>query len=481
MESARFFVADMMNPLAKKWITFSVRWGIAALGIWYVLAQTPFHDQLLLYDKPTHQLLHAQVLHEPQEDADAFEVINPLTKKTEMVPRGEVWTKPDVPKIKIRYGDGFKRVKLLAIRPGILHQTNAAPQELLIISPDSGKPLAISSAKAPGYKVHTPYPLVDIGVVRLVEGARLHFLLAALLVLPVSFVITSRRWHMLLAALDIQLSQFKTLILNLVGSFYNSFMPGSTGGDLIKAYYASRHTTHKIRAVLSVIIDRLIGVFALIILGGAMCLTQWQVPDCQKVGIVSGCIILFTVVGLVVYYHRGWRKATGLEWLIHHMPMQRQIHHVVEAMDLYGKRPKVAFAALVMTFPVHMTTIVCGTLIGMAFHLDMNKMPWIYYWTVIPVITLVAAIPISPQGAGVMEYFAVQLTKNHGVTVSQAIALAMGVRFAQMFWNLVAGLAVLRGGYHAPTAKDQEDMETDEDEPPAASLSGEPVPSAIER
>ena len=51
--------------------------------------------------------------------------------------------------------------------------------------------------------------------------------------------------------MDIRLTQSRTFVLNMVGAFYNSFMPGSTGGDLIKAYYAAKHTTHKVRAVLS--------------------------------------------------------------------------------------------------------------------------------------------------------------------------------------------------------------------------------------
>ena len=45
----------------------------------------------------------------------------------------------------------------------------------------------------------------------------------------------------------------------------------------------------------------------------------------------------------------------------------------------------------------------------------------LYYWAVVPVIALVGAIPISPQGAGVMEFFTVLLTKGQGVTVSQAM------------------------------------------------------------
>jgi hypothetical protein len=31
-----------------------------------------------------------------------------------------------------------------------------------------------------------------------------------------------------------------------------------------------------------------------------------------------------------------------------------------------------------------------------------------------------------------------------------------------MFWNLVAGIFVLRGGYHAPDAEEQETMESDD-------------------
>jgi len=73
---------------------------------------------------------------------------------------------------------------------------------------------------------------------------------------------------MLLEAQDIHMGQGRAFVLNMVGSFYNSFMPGSTGGDLVKAYYAAKHTTHRTRAVMTVIIDRILGLLALIILGG---------------------------------------------------------------------------------------------------------------------------------------------------------------------------------------------------------------------
>ena len=83
-------------------------------------------------------------------------------------------------------------------------------------------------------------------------------------------LVTTLRWDQILRSQDIRLPFTRVFVLNMVGNFYNSFFPGSTGGDFLKAYYASRQTTHKIRAMVSVFVDRIIGLLALVILGGAM-------------------------------------------------------------------------------------------------------------------------------------------------------------------------------------------------------------------
>jgi hypothetical protein len=138
---------------------------------------------------------------------------------------------------------------------------------------------------------------------------------------------------------------------------------------------------------------------------------------------------------------------------------------VVEAMEVYRHRPLPIVMALLLSFPVHATSILSATFAGWAFRLPL---PVFYYWVVVPVIALVGAIPISPQGAGVMEFFAVELTRRHGVSIGQAFVLTMSIRMVQILWNLAAGVFVLRGGYHAPSEKEQEALESDEG--PAASF-----------
>ena len=63
----------------------------------------------------------------------------------------------------------------------------------------------------------------------MVKGANPSLLWAAVLVFPITFFITSYRWNLLLSVLEIRMRQGRTFVLNMVGCFYNTFMPGSTG------------------------------------------------------------------------------------------------------------------------------------------------------------------------------------------------------------------------------------------------------------
>ena len=95
-----------------------------------------------------------------------------------------------------------------------------------------------------------------------------------------------------------------------------------------------------------------------------------------------------------------------------------------------------------------------------------------------PVVVLSGAIPISPQGAGVMEAFALLLTRPLGVTVAQAVALTMSIRLVQILWNLTGGIFVLTGGFHTPSQAEQKKIaDEDQDDPPAQTPA--PAPASV--
>ena len=78
----------------------------------------------------------------------------------------------------------------------------------------------------------SPYPLIDPGIGPMLHQSKIGLLLAAFLILPITIFIVPYRWHELLKALEIRISYDRCFILNMVSAFYNTFMPGSNGGDV---------------------------------------------------------------------------------------------------------------------------------------------------------------------------------------------------------------------------------------------------------
>src|SRR5207247_3172917 len=98
-------------------------------------------------------------------------------------------------------------------------------------------------------------------------------LLLSVLFVGLTILLGVVRWRMVLHVHGIHLSLGRAMEISLVAHFFNSFLLGSTGGDLLKAYYAARETHHKkTEAVVTVAVDRLLGLLAMLVFACAMML-----------------------------------------------------------------------------------------------------------------------------------------------------------------------------------------------------------------
>jgi len=453
-----------------KMLKFAGRWGIAIVGLWYVLAYSPtsWHDQVLALPATGKTPVWLSLATPAAETDVQFKlaekiIVPPSTRPTDVLDRNHVLNPPESKKIFAYLGTEKRRVlgmdlsaDLKTTRRVLL--ANAQGDEAKWQWVDAAKVYATPDDTRL-YAPVVPHPRVQVGVVHMLHDANRYYLLAALLIYPLTIFITSLRWQELLKALDVRIPVSRAFVINCVGMFYNSFMPGSSGGDVLKAYYVAKQTHHGTRAVMSVIVDRVIGLLALIILGGAMATLQWKVDICRRVAIGAGLIVALTIAGLIVFYVPLLRKLSGFNFLASKLPMQARVQNAIEAMEILGRRPLLALGALVVTFPVHITVVVSAALCGMAFGLPIGF--W-YYWVAIPVIVLAWAIPLSPQGAGVMEYTAFKLLEPQGATIAHVLAITMSIRLVALLWNLVGGYFVLRGGFHRPTESETKELETDE-------------------
>lgn len=103
-------------------------------------------------------------------------------------------------------------------------------------------------------------------LVQVLRKMNLWIFAAVLGVFVLSQLIIALRWWLLLRAQSVFIKYWTAVRLFLLGWFYNNFMPGSVGGDFVRAWYVTRHTDKKFQAALSVFVDRALGLFTTLLI-----------------------------------------------------------------------------------------------------------------------------------------------------------------------------------------------------------------------
>jgi uncharacterized membrane protein YbhN (UPF0104 family) len=151
-----------------------------------------------------------------------------------------------------------------------------------------------------------------------VEGEPIHagFLAAALALYGTALVLTLFRWFILVRAQDLPFRVSDALRLGWVGLFFNTFLPGSVGGDIVKAAALACGQSRRTVAVATVVMDRAIALVALIwfvaLSGGIFWATGLlEGPAAERSQWIVGLAAVAVVVSLAAWMVMGllpaWR------------------------------------------------------------------------------------------------------------------------------------------------------------------------------
>lgn len=280
------------------------------------------------------------------------------------------------------------------------------------------------------------------GLVSILERTDPVYYAQALLVYLLAYVCAFARWKLLLDAAGLPTSLGKATRMSCIGLFFNNVVPGLTGGDLVKAYYVVRENRqNKTDAVITVIIDRIMGITVLAGFSAVTVLT-----DLSSYWEVALSIYLFlaaVIAAAMVFYSRRLRRFFRLDAIISRLPFEDLIRKVDRAAFLYRYRKRTIVACLILTAGVHVSVIVSVWLLGRGLGLDVSL---VTYAILIPIILIVSALPITPAGWGVGEMAFVSFFNFAGVPAVMALALSFIHRFNTLLISLSGAVFLLFGG-----------------------------------
>jgi len=282
--------------------------------------------------------------------------------------------------------------------------------------------------------------VVHPGMSRVLGRLRPGFYILAAVILAGQLTLMGVRWWYLMRRESLGVGLWATIRLMYVGHFFNFFLPGATGGDVIRAYLVTRRTTARTVAVATVLLDRFVGLAGMSALAGVMALATWRSPQTHRAaGAILATLAVIIAAGLVLFSRRVGRLA-GLDRLIARLPKAENFRLAVATLQRLPRCPRDAAVVGAMTIGVHLLLAGGVACLGLALDLPAGIS---LYFLFVPVIYILAAIPVSIGGLGLVEGMYVLFFAG-GADSSAVLALALLARLTPMLLS-VPGLVFWLG------------------------------------
>ena len=284
----------------------------------------------------------------------------------------------------------------------------------------------------------------------------------ALCIFTFSHAIIGLRWWLLLRTQSIFISLWAAVKLYFLGWFYNICMPGSVGGDLVRAWYVTKHTDKRFEAVLSVFVDRVVGLLSTLIIavffyslflrGQSLGITSNESDGLLKnvaeyKWILMGIIAVFVAVLCGLLANKKGRLILARTWSLACLHGTKIIAKLKNAAVIYCRNPLAILAVFGLTVFLQIMVITAFWILGVNMGIDASLK---YYYVFFTLAWVVGAIPVSIGGVVVVEGSLVILfTQFAGIEEPAAWAIALSQRAVWMITSL-PGAAIHLMGAHLP-------------------------------
>lgn len=265
------------------------------------------------------------------------------------------------------------------------------------------------------------------------------YLLASFLCVGGTIVLNARRWQLLLNTFsgEGRFSFWRVFSITMIGQFFNSFLLGATGGDVLKAYYGAKdREREKTETVTMVIADRLLGVLLMLLFACFFMFPNAELLLCNRrltalTGVTVG--MFFACVGVALFcvllpdalcrWFRRWSY----------------IQRAFEACKQIARAPGLLFHVFAISMALNLLCVLQFYVISVDLGVGVS---FVCFAVIVPMIICISSLPITPSGLGVREnlYVIVLGAPLLAVPSSEALALSLLAYAEFLAWSALGAV-----------------------------------------
>jgi len=235
-----------------------------------------------------------------------------------------------------------------------------------------------------------------------VRAADLLMLGAAVCCYAAMLGLATWRWQLLLETLGVDAPMRRLTTSYLVATFFNNFLPSNIGGDVVRVRDGSRLTGSTAASLAVVGIDRILGFGALYVLAaGAFALGGTVERELAGARVVLGGLALVFLGLAYIFFRPGTARAMLAATRLDRFPWLLEQFEVAQgAVHSYRARVKTVVLALAASLALQALAVWYYISIARALRIPL---PVSAAFLMVPLCTLLQAVPISFNGWGLRE------------------------------------------------------------------------------
>ncbi len=252
------------------------------------------------------------------------------------------------------------------------------------------------------------------------------------------------RWRILLRAIGIDLGWLRCAQLLMIGMFFNLFLLGATGGDVVKIYYTMREAGGaRAAAFLSIVVDRVVGVVALAAVSIGVVIARWDALVSTSIAqaflgtlaIIMGGFIAIIAAGAAIAIFRLQDRLPA------RMPLRQTLVDLAVATDRYARSPRALLSAFLLSIPSHLLLFTPFYFAARALG---SKAGLMDVASVMPIVNTITSLPISLSGIGIREQlFESLMASMYQIPKAESVLISLGGYLMMAAWCLVGGIVYL--------------------------------------
>jgi uncharacterized protein (TIRG00374 family) len=292
--------------------------------------------------------------------------------------------------------------------------------------------------------------------------------------------LTILRWHMLVRTLGMEFRVRDALRAGFLAYMVNLLPLGLVGGDSLKAVMLiHRQPKRKTEAIATVVVDRVLGLFALLVLAAvaSLFLPAEQINKLEpanKATIQTICTVvqiaaIVVTAGFVMMLIPAVTHSRLWDRLEHAPVVGGVLHKLVGAMRTYQRRLDVLLLAVVASLGVHLLYVSAVVVMTMSIGIaPEHQPPTSSTFVIVPVSMIAGALPIGVYEVCITLMF--RAVAPPGAPENMGLLIALGYRLIQI---CIASIGLMY--WLTSRSEVKELMNEAEEQPPEDSPLDEPA------